>query len=128
MSNLIDRQAAIDECYPITVDGEVYEVVQIETLMGLPSAQPEPQWIPVSERLPEEHESMFAKYYNTPKWNNCMWLKESDKMLVSVEVPGNEIIVDTAKMIDDKWFFGLSFVDKKVIAWMPLPEAYKPNK
>ena len=37
----ISRQAAIDECYPITVDGEVYEVVQIETLMGLPSVQPE---------------------------------------------------------------------------------------
>lgn len=41
MSDLIDRQAAIDECYPVTVDGEVYEVVQVETLMGLPSAQPE---------------------------------------------------------------------------------------
>lgn len=46
--DLIDRQAAIDECYPVTVDGEVYEVVQVETLMGLPSAQPEPKtgrWI-----------------------------------------------------------------------------------
>ena len=86
------------------------------------------RWIPVSERMPEEHESMFAKYYNTPKWNNSMWLKESDKMLVSIEVPGNEIIIDTAKMLDGKWFFGLSFVDKKVIAWMPLPEVYKPNK
>lgn len=41
MDDLISRQAAIDECYPITVDGEVYEVVQIETLMGLPSVQPE---------------------------------------------------------------------------------------
>ena len=39
--DLIDRQAAIDECYPVTVDGEVYEVVQVETLIGLPSAQPE---------------------------------------------------------------------------------------
>lgn len=40
MSDLIDRQAAIDECYPVMVDGEVYEVVQVETLMGLPSAEP----------------------------------------------------------------------------------------
>lgn len=51
MSDLIDRQAAIDECYPVTVDGEVYEVVQVETLMGLPSAQPERQkgeWIEIS--------------------------------------------------------------------------------
>lgn len=40
MSDLIDRRAAIDECYPVMVDGEVYEVVQVETLMGLPSAEP----------------------------------------------------------------------------------------
>lgn len=47
MADLIDRQAAIDECYPVTVDGEVYEVVQVETLIGLPSAQPEREghWI-----------------------------------------------------------------------------------
>ena len=97
----------------------------VTRLLSLPTIQTEPHWIPVSERLPEEHESMFAKYYNTPKWNNCMWLKESGKMLVSVEVPGNEIIVDTAKMINGKWFFGLSFIDKKVIAWMPLPKPFE---
>ena len=119
---LIDADALIEFC------AERWIPLNIDAVNMQPTIQPEPQWIPVSERLPEEHESVFAKYYNTPKWNNSMWLKESDKMFVSVEVPGNEIIVDTAKMIDGKWFFGLSFVDKKVIAWMPLPEAYKPNK
>lgn len=50
MSDLIDRRAAIDECYPVMVDGEVYEVVQVETLMGLPSAEPKTgRWI--SDRL-----------------------------------------------------------------------------
>ena len=125
MNDLISRQEAIDA---IENSSKPYVWQGAEIIRNLPPAQPEPQWIPVSERLPEEHESVFAKYYNTPKWNNSMWLKESDKMFVSVEIPGNEIIVDTAKMLDGKWFFGLSFVDKKVIAWMPLPEAYKPNK
>lgn len=106
------------------IDGAEPKFEDVTDSAELLSAPPEPQWIPVSERLPDEHESMFAKYYNTPKWNNSMWLKESDKMFVSAEVPGNEIIVDTAKMIDGKWFFGLSFVDKKVIAWMPLPTPY----
>ena len=120
MDDLISRRALCE--YALN---QKDKSVTPNDIMRFPSAQPEPQWIPVSERLPEEHESMFAKYYNTPKWNNSMWLKESDKMLVSVEVPGNETIVDTAKMLDGKWFFGLSFVDKKVIAWMPLPKPFE---
>ena len=38
----ISRQAAIDEAYSIVIDGEKYDVVQVETLMGLPSAQQKP--------------------------------------------------------------------------------------
>lgn len=41
MSELIDRQAAIDEAYDVVVDGEVFKVVQVETLLALPSAQPD---------------------------------------------------------------------------------------
>lgn len=38
MNDLISRQAAIKEAYKIVIDGDAYEVVQTETLMGLPSA------------------------------------------------------------------------------------------
>lgn len=38
--DLISRQAAIKEAYKIVIDGDAYEVVQVETLMGLPSAEP----------------------------------------------------------------------------------------
>lgn len=41
VNNLIDRQAAINEAYSVVIDGETFDVVQVETLMGLPSAQPE---------------------------------------------------------------------------------------
>ena len=41
MSDLIDRQMAIDESFEIYMDGQKFEVVQVETLMGLPSAQPQ---------------------------------------------------------------------------------------
>ena len=54
MKDLIDRQAAIKEAYKIVIDGDAYEVVQVETLMGLLSAQTEQQWIPVEDRLPEK--------------------------------------------------------------------------
>ena len=40
MMDLISRQAAIKEAYKIVIDGDAYEVVQVETLMGLPSVEP----------------------------------------------------------------------------------------
>lgn len=50
MADLIDRQAAIDEAYAVIVDDAVYDVVQVETLEGLPSVEAEPvrqtaEWI-----------------------------------------------------------------------------------
>lgn len=37
VGDMISRQAAIDEAYAVIVDDAVYDVVQIETLEGLPS-------------------------------------------------------------------------------------------
>ena len=37
MADLIDRKSAIDEAYAVIVDDAVYDVVQVETLEGLPS-------------------------------------------------------------------------------------------
>ena len=44
MADLIDRQAAIDEAYAVIVDDAVYDVVQVETLEGLPTAQQCEYW------------------------------------------------------------------------------------
>ena len=41
MADLISRQAALNEAYDVLIDGEVFRVVQVETLEALPSAQPE---------------------------------------------------------------------------------------
>ena len=37
--DLISREAAIKEAYKIVIDGDVYEVVQVETLLGLPTIE-----------------------------------------------------------------------------------------
>ena len=37
MDDLISRQAAIDEAYAVIVDDAVFDVVQVETLEGLPT-------------------------------------------------------------------------------------------
>lgn len=36
--DLISRKMAINEAYPIIIDGEKFDVIQVETLMGLPPA------------------------------------------------------------------------------------------
>ncbi len=41
MRDLIDRQTALSESYHVVKDGEVFEVVQVETILGLPTVQPE---------------------------------------------------------------------------------------
>jgi len=39
MDDLISREMALKESHKIVIEGEVFDVVQVETLLGLPSAQ-----------------------------------------------------------------------------------------
>ena len=63
-----------------------------------PTVQPEPHWIPVTERLPEE--------------SGCY--------LVSVKNDHERRYSKTAWFEKDAWL-----ARQDVTAWMPLPEAYK---
>ena len=126
--DLIDRQAAIDiaddlrAC--ISVDGYW---AWTERLMRLPSAQPEmlacgegkliaqpePKWIPCSERLPDIDEDGYT-----------------DKVLVSFDhYSGVEICEYRITDGVGRWYAGDTDdspedIDLQVTAWMPLPEPY----
>lgn len=132
----ISRQAAIKEIHkaifeffdicddeesPMTYkDRQLLELNKAITtqIKALPPAQPEPQWISCSERLPEAN----GRYLVTRGLNACgaMWnrvyiINYSDLMGLKPERiwwDGNVGKSDFQK-IDD------------VIAWMPLPEPYK---
>ena len=80
--------------------------------------QPEPHWIPVTERLPEEKDAGILKKLGTSK--------RSEYVLATVEVKGERMTV-TACTYDGKWDWNMkyAFPDYKIIAWMPLPEHYK---
>ena len=125
MMNLIDRQGAIDHFKSITVatsignkynegfvDGLDFAVGHLKTM---PSVQSIPQWIPCSERLPEEDDYRYciecldgAVWYFTE--NGTMGLGYYYKSVKEWST------TDDLK------------TDGKVVAWMPLPEPYKENE
>lgn len=82
------------------------------------------QWISCSERMPEEHDTMFAKFKGTTKWSSLMFEKSSDNVNVTVELTDGKRITKTMHTIDGKWVYQ-SNVIKDVVAWKPLPEPYR---
>ena len=100
----ISRQEAIDALDCINGAEEV--------LRSLPSVQPEPQWIPVSERVPKDYVDVLVwfEYFRYGDYN-CMYAthgignysKEYNSWTINHET---------------------GWKDLHVFAWMPLPEPY----
>lgn len=83
------------------------------------------RWIPVSERLPEEHDSIFAKFKGTDKWPNAMFERVSDDVNITYEFEDGTRKTATSYTIDGEWKLERRIPKKKVIAWQPLPAPYK---
>ena len=71
----------------------------------LPSAQPEPQWIPYSERLPEKDQ---------------ICLVTDDTQRCAYEYGFHDETYDEEN--------GWTYLGHKIIAWMPLPEPYRAKR
>ena len=95
--------------------------VQLEKL---PPAQSEPPWILCSEKMPEEHEWLGTKKFGTTISDEVYVTFENEKgerFCKHMHFQNGELSrYDQFHM--DTWFKG-----SKPIAWMPLPETYKPN-
>lgn len=84
-------------------------------------------WIPVSERLPKEHNSIFAKIKGTDKWREAMFEKISDEVNVTIKYEDGSRKTTSSYTLDGVWEIEKEqrIVKQKVIAWQPLPEPYK---
>jgi hypothetical protein len=111
-SDTINRQVAIDRFNVIRpVDPKKDEYTKgidvgiamcIVAVKDQPTIQPEPQWIPVEKELPE------------PRID--VWVNSDLGQMVGYY---DEMV--------NLWY-GRDYLELIVNAWMPLPEAYKPNK
>jgi hypothetical protein len=121
-------QGAINYLWKSYDKNRIYGIASrgyLEILQELVEKADSFEWIPVSERLPKEHDSIFAKLYGTDKWNNKLWRTVSDRVLVTIKYDDGTRIVKESHTRDGEWSDEKRCMNCKVEAWMPLPKAYK---
>ena len=119
MEDLISRQAVLKLPRKTMHNyfGEVVgDVVWIDDIESLPPAQPirpKGEWIPVSERLPESS----GVYIVTREFNDGF---ECADLTDACYFDGTGTWHNDNRINHDR-----AYVDKKIKAWMPLPEPFK---
>ena len=130
--DLIDRQAAIDELDKGAWGVEWDKTLAKTMIESLPSAQPEPKWIPVSERLPKsrtyclftvfEHDSELEA--TTIETVYGCFDDYGERRYWSWEDEFGECCIEGEEQLDGDH----DEIIEKVLAWMPLPEPYKERR
>ena len=83
------------------------------------------EWISVKDRMPDERESIFAKFKGTDRWRPAMFERSSeDVRIVEVFEDGTRHVYHS-HTIDGKWEVEKHPPKRTVTHWMPNPELPK---
>lgn len=83
-------------------------------------------WISVKDRLPEQHDTIFAKLKGTDKWKKGLFEKQSDDVRVVIEYPDGYRRVHHSYLVDGVWACEtLPPEGRKVLYWCENPELPK---
>ncbi len=96
-------------------------------LADLEENEKENGWIPVSQRLPEEHDSIFAKFKGTDNWKRGMFEKTSKYVIATVAFDDGTVLVEQVHTTDGIWRTDKKVLGGTVVAWMDFPEPYKED-
>lgn len=109
-------------------EGTAYELgLKIMDYIENMNDEKENGWIPVSERLPEEHDSIFAKFKGTDDWKRGMFEKTSKYVITTVVFGDGTVLVEQAHTTDGIWRTDKKVLGGTVVAWMDFPMPYKED-
>lgn len=88
----------------------------------------EQNWIKCSDKMPEEHETIFAKFKDTDKWSPAMFAQSSEDVRVVIVFADGTRRVSHSHTIDGKWECEKHPLKRTVTHWMPNPELPKEDR
>lgn len=83
------------------------------------------EWVKCSDGMPEEQESIFAKFKGTNKWVPTMFSQSSEDVRVVIVFADGTRKVSHSRTIDGKWECEKGPLKKTVTHWMPNPKLPK---
>lgn len=127
LSDYHDFMKKLVDDHQMVLASDVFEMIE-QLQEDLEQDEKENGWIPVSERLPEEHDSIFAKFKGTDNWKRGMFEKTSKHVIATVVFDDGTVLVEQAYTTDGIWKTDKKVLGGTVVAWMDYPEPYKEDE
>lgn len=127
LSDYHDFVKKLADGHQIVLASDVLEMIE-QIKDDLEQDEKENGWIPVSERMPEEHDSIFVKFKGTDNWKRGMFEKTSKYVIATVVFDDGTVLVEQAYTTDGIWKTDKKVLGGTVVAWMDYPEPYKEDE